>query len=67
MPKIQYTFGLDFGTSKTAICFAQTGVINPTIDELTIRNREDRIASCVLRNASTNLVRLPSPPRAVVT
>ena len=56
MPKIQYTFGLDFGTSKTAICLAPTGVINPTIDELTIRNREDRIASCVLRNAATNRV-----------
>lgn len=44
-----FTFGLDFGTSKTAITLAQTGVINPQVVEVAIDGQHDRIATCVLR------------------
>jgi hypothetical protein len=44
-----FTFGLDFGTSKTAITLAQTGVINPQVVEVTVDGQHDRIATCVLR------------------
>jgi Hsp70 protein len=44
-----FTFGLDFGTSKTAITLAPTGVINPTVSEVTIDGQNDRIATFVLR------------------
>jgi molecular chaperone DnaK (HSP70) len=44
-----FTFGLDFGTSKTAITLAQTGVINPQVVEVAVDGQHDRIATCVLR------------------
>jgi hypothetical protein len=44
-------FGLDFGTSKTAVTLAQTGSINPPVIEVTI-DGYDRIASCFLRDNS---------------
>ncbi|HLH92709.1 MAG TPA: Hsp70 family protein [Xanthobacteraceae bacterium] len=44
-------FGLDFGTSKTAVTLAQTGSINPPVVEVTI-DGYDRIASCFLRDNS---------------
>jgi len=43
MPKIRFTFGLDFGTSKTAISFAQTESLNPPILDVTIHGDDDRI------------------------
>jgi molecular chaperone DnaK (HSP70) len=44
-----FAFGLDFGTSKTAITLAQTGVINPQVVEVAVDGQHDRIATCVLR------------------
>ncbi|HEY4919177.1 MAG TPA: hypothetical protein VII40_03675 [Xanthobacteraceae bacterium] len=46
-----FAFGLDFGTSKTAVTLAQTGSINPPVVEVTI-DGYDRIASCFLRDNS---------------
>src|ERR1700721_3816667 len=43
-----FAFGLDFGTSKTAVTLAQTGSINPPVIEVAI-DGEDRIATCFLR------------------
>lgn len=54
MPKIQYTFGLDFGTSKTAISFAQTETINPRVLDVAIHGDDDRIPTCVLHDRSRN-------------
>jgi hypothetical protein len=54
MPKIRFTFGLDFGTSKTAISFAQTESINPPILDVAIHGDEDRIPTCVLHDTSRN-------------
>jgi Hsp70 protein len=44
-----FSFGLDFGTSKTAITLARAGVINPQVDEVAVDGQHDRIATCVLR------------------
>jgi hypothetical protein len=52
MRKIKYTFGLDFGTSKTAISFAQADTINPQIVDVAIHGDEDRISTCVLHDAT---------------
>jgi hypothetical protein len=46
-----FVFGLDFGTSKTAVTLAQTGSINPPVVEVTI-DGYDRIATCFLRDKS---------------
>lgn len=46
-----HAFGLDFGTSKTAITLARTGSINPPVVEIAI-DGDDRIASCFLRDNS---------------
>jgi len=54
MSKIKYTFGLDFGTSKTAISFAQTDSINPQIVDVAIHGNDDRIPTCVLHDKSKN-------------
>ena len=48
MRRIKYTFGLDFGTSKTAISFAQADVINPQVVDVAIHGSDDRIPTCVL-------------------
>jgi Hsp70 protein len=52
MRRIKYTFGLDFGTSKTAISFAQADTINPQIVDVAIHGDEDRISTCVLRDTA---------------
>jgi len=54
MPKIRFTFGLDFGTSKTAISFAQTESINPPIIDVAIHGDEDRIPTCVLHDTAND-------------
>src|SRR5215813_13262777 len=50
MRKIKYTFGLDFGTSKTAISFAQADIINPQVVDVAIHGSDDRIPTCVLHD-----------------
>src|SRR5262245_49891408 len=54
MSKIRYTFGLDFGTSKTAISFAQADTINPQVTDVAIHGNDDRIPTCVLHDRSKN-------------
>src|SRR5579883_3668300 len=51
LPMPSRAFGLDFGTSKTAVTLAQTGSINTPVVEVTI-DGYDRIASCFLRDNS---------------
>jgi hypothetical protein len=51
-----FAFGLDFGTSKTAVTLAQTGFINPPVTELAIDGQNSRIATCVLRDKITKRV-----------
>jgi molecular chaperone DnaK (HSP70) len=46
-----FAFGLDFGTSKTAITLAPTGSINPPVNEVAI-DGSDRVATCFLRDNS---------------
>jgi hypothetical protein len=50
MRRIKYTFGLDFGTSKTAISFAQADSINPQVVDVAIHGSDDRIPTCVLHD-----------------
>jgi hypothetical protein len=50
MRRIKYTFGLDFGTSKTAISFAQADTINPQVVDVAIHGSDDRIPTCVLHD-----------------
>src|SRR3954466_13459668 len=50
MRRIKYTFGLDFGTSKTAISFAQADTINPQVVDVAIHGGDDRIPTCVLHD-----------------
>src|SRR5262249_51933106 len=50
MRRIKYTFGLDFGTSKTAISFAQADTINPQVVDVAIHGSDDRIPTCVLQD-----------------
>ena len=50
MRRIRYTFGLDFGTSKTAISFAQADTINPQVVDVAIHGSDDRIPTCVLHD-----------------
>ena len=50
MGRIKYTFGLDFGTSKTAISFAQADTINPQVVDVAIHGSDDRIPTCVLHD-----------------
>jgi Hsp70 protein len=54
MSKIRYTFGLDFGTSKTAISFAQADTISPQVTDVAIHGDDDRIPTCVLHDRSRN-------------
>ncbi len=54
MSKIRFTFGLDFGTSKTAVSFAQTEALNPQVVDIAIHGDEDRIPTCVLHDTSRN-------------
>lgn len=54
MRKIKYTFGLDFGTSKTAISFAQADTVNPQVIDVAVHGDEDRIPTCVLHDKSNN-------------
>src|SRR5215510_2517187 len=54
MSKIRYTFGLDFGTSKTAISFAQADTISPQVTDVAIHGDDDRIPTCVLHDKSRN-------------
>src|SRR5215510_12606236 len=50
MSKIRFTFGLDFGTSKTAISFAPADTINPQVTDVAIHGDDDRIPTCVLHD-----------------
>src|SRR5262245_5478147 len=50
MRRIKYTFGLDFGTSKTAISFAQADAINRQVVDVAIHGSDDRIPTCVLHD-----------------
>jgi hypothetical protein len=52
MSKIRFTFGLDFGTSKTAISFAPADTINPQVTDVAIHGDDDRIPTCVLHDKS---------------
>jgi molecular chaperone DnaK len=54
MSKIRFTFGLDFGTSKTAVSSAQTEALNPQVIDIAIHGDEDRIPTCVLHDTSRN-------------
>ena len=56
MPDINFTFGLDFGTSKTAITLAKTGVNNPNVEDLLVEGQADRIPTCVLRDKTTGAI-----------
>src|SRR5262249_60414081 len=40
----------DFGTSKTAIPFAQADTINPQVVDVAIHGSDDRIPTCVLQD-----------------
>src|SRR5215813_6575968 len=55
MRKIKYTFGLDFGTSKTAISFAQADTVNPQVVDVAIHGSDDRIPTCVLHDKARDL------------
>src|SRR5262249_11764229 len=54
MPKVRFTFGLDFGTSKTAVSFAQTEALTPQVVDIAIHGDEDRIPTCVLHDTARN-------------
>src|SRR5438552_2820124 len=59
MPRIRFSYGLDFGTSKTAITSAQTETINPLIVDVAVDSNEaDRMPSCLLRDTSRNPARV---------
>src|SRR4051812_13742047 len=61
MPRIRFTYGLDFGTSKTALTSAQTDMVNPLIIDVAVdSNEHDRMPSCLLRDSSRE------PPRVHV-
>jgi hypothetical protein len=61
MPSIRFTYGLDFGTSKTAITSARTETINPQIVDVAVDIHEsERMPTCLLRDASRD------PPRVYI-
>jgi hypothetical protein len=58
MTEINYVFGLDFGTSKTAVARARADVANPTADPVDIQGAGHRIPTCVLVDSVNNRVHI---------
>src|SRR5262245_31752212 len=50
MSKIRFTFGLDFGTSKTAISFAPADTINPRATDVAIPADDNPSPTCGLQD-----------------
>jgi len=59
---IEFAYGLDFGTSKTALCFAKCGGPRPPVRDVPLTDRgEGRTASCILRGPDGTVAGVGTP------